>query len=223
MIITVRIFFFLSIFLGVFYSGSLRAELVTIGANEIFNKMVQEYSDVKHYKDKGVRTIYYFKNTVLHHKDIQKFETSYKKPGDFKFQWTSYKFMLSPQFNYIESLEGKTQLKIWDKELVEYASLNDAVSRVTGITGKAAYWLPKFLLTEIFCPDLSDLELKLIGSVKLDGHIYYELEITYETGSTELLWINKKDFTLAKIMRKSASTKFNLVDEIVYSQIELKK
>ena len=189
----------------------------------VFNRMIGVYKKLNSYSDEGVRTIFFYKNKKFHHKDVQEFETYYMSPNTFKFKWIDYYSGSGPEENFLENIDGEINLKKWNKKPIKYDSLNKAISRVTGTTGRAIYWLPRFFLKDVFCPDFTKIKLKYIGDSNVLGRNAYMIEIIYKSGDSEVVWIDKGDYTLVKIKNKSQLLAYEIVNEIMYKNVHVGK
>lgn len=171
-------------------------------AQEILNRMVQEYATCKTYRDKGiVSTLYSSSDGSTRTRKIM-FSTAFVRPDRFRFEFTTRSVFGEEMPYIVHSSHGDT--RTWwyiNPGVEEEESLGMAIAGATGVSSGSAHTVAVLLMEEtIGGNSMSDMKsLTRLPDAGYEGSLCYRVTGETRGGANPTLWIDKNTFLLRRI------------------------
>jgi len=199
------------------------SSVVDTGGDELLKKSINTYQQLMSYEDKGIYTANYFVSGVFHHQELKEFHTLYSSISDnFLFEWIDRNSNSLPKFNMMWKKGSVIKTLLWKSKLESSDDLNSSLSAISGISGGVAYWLPKYLLTGVFCPTIKKVKFLEKEEYK-NNETLTKLELIYSNNRKETVWIETETFLVRKIEERVKLGKFDVVTTIEYTDVFINK
>ena len=162
---------------------------------QILDRMAKAYADCKSYRDSGVVTTVFVKNTVK--RTVERpFTTAFVRPDLFRFEYKDN------NRRYLISANGQNVQVWWDVKpgIQKPESLQLAVGGATGVSGGSAARIPAMLMPGKLkgWGGVHISDAKLIKDGKLENVECFRLEGQYADNPITL-WIEKKSYLVRRI------------------------
>jgi hypothetical protein len=198
------------------------AAKASVSSDELVDKMVEQYRSISTYSDSGTVEAYvHFGVDAPRNIDSKKFSTNHDA-NEFKLEWSDFRLGFPVQKNSVNSSEkGFVVTAVGDPpELVSSAST--ALSMVEGVSGGIAFLAPRFLMKEISCkPSLGAISTESLGNEVINGRDAYVVQLMYNSGRLEKLWIDMEQLFLHRVERNDESPIGRMQTVIKYSSISI--
>ena len=162
---------------------------------QILDRMAKAYADCKSYRDSGVVTTVFVKNTAK--RTVEKpFTTAFVRPDLFRFEYKD------KNRRYLISANGQNVQTWWDVKpgIQKPESLLLALGGATGVSGGSAARIPAMLMPGKLkgWGGVHISDAKQIKDGKLENVDCLRLEGKY-AGNPITLWIDKKSYLVRRI------------------------
>jgi len=162
---------------------------------EVYKEMVDVYSRVDTYSDKGVIKT---QKPGSRYIEVMTFATNYDSFGTFSFEWRKIGGAFDKKLNYIKKDENKIEIEMHGKKFNKNG-LTSALQSLAGVTKSASYFVTRYFLPEVQIINLAGVhEISLDKIFKNHDKYKYLLTIEYTYGGVEKIWLNS-DYLIVKM------------------------
>ncbi len=188
---------------------------------KVVDDVIEQYRALSTYHDSGTVDAYVLNGEEKRKIDSKKFTTTY---GNFalKFEWTNYKLGLQPQTNSLVTKDDGFLVTLSGHEPSFYKDELKALSSIEGVSGGLAFLVPRFITKDMPCNSkLGAISVKQLPSEFIDGRKYILLNLIYETGKVEKLWVDSESLMLNRVERYMDSPIGKLYTDIRYLSVSI--
>jgi outer membrane lipoprotein-sorting protein len=180
-----------------------QAQVQELDAPAILKRMVQSYRTLATYSDRGVSISHLGTGDRAFDERLD-FATSFKRPGKFRFAWTSQVPYIKEEHTNVIWSDGITSWSLYfynDGVAKREKSLSMAIAGATGVSHGSALDISNLLMDDIGGLQLDMLKnYRIVGNENVDDVDCVILSGYYKDGTEQQIWVDKKDYVVRRIV-----------------------
>lgn len=189
--------------------------------NDLLASVHENYSAMTSYEDSGeVLTIYNTNDEDVREEKIS-FRTYLSKPDNMRIQWSKHIPLLKPRVTVllknscgIYSISSRNKIE-------EFIDVNTALSAMAGVSGAVTSTAPRMILGNKKTGGVGvDFSAKVLKKEQIDGHSVYVLQVTYNEGVEETIWVDRDLLVIRMIEKSRMIGKSRVKESIIYNNIK---